>query len=204
MTEEDLNKYLDVAKIQLSDFFGIKALDINLVILESREDINKLKGHKTEPWVIGFTIENNLYILNPDKTKNLLLPEEVDYQKLITHEATHIFYENISNGEDYPIWLNEGLACYLGKQNLSNPNPTDFILIDNYFEKIDKNGFSVGCYFVYELIKDFGNNKIKRLINSFKKYNQNLTKNDFYFEFEKTYKKPFNEIKNNYLRKLGK
>jgi hypothetical protein len=91
----------------------------NIAIVETRKQINKLKDVKTEPWVVGWSDNKTVYVLDRNKyekeSNHKYNPET--YKALIKHELSHAFYNILSNGKYNPRWLCEGVAIYTSGQN---------------------------------------------------------------------------------------
>ncbi len=95
---------------QITQIFPNKIPSINILVISSVKDCNKLFGryHKTAKWITGQYNWNAITIINPrDKYRN----------KTIAHEMVHVFIWDISRNT--PNWLNEGLAQYISKSNFN-------------------------------------------------------------------------------------
>ena len=64
-----LNKFLSETEKKLSDFFGINIEKPSIFFLNSRKDIDKILGKKTEDWFSAWVKNGNIYILNKDLNK---------------------------------------------------------------------------------------------------------------------------------------
>ena len=59
------NDFLFKTEKELSVFFGININKPNIFFLDSRKDIDKVWGKKTENWFSAWAQNDNIYILNP-------------------------------------------------------------------------------------------------------------------------------------------
>lgn len=139
-----------------------------LIIVNDRKTIDKLNGHKTEEWVVGWSEGRNIFILNPknyEKESNHKYSNE-EYSRLIKHELSHSFLNLSSQHPKYklPSWFSEGIAIFTSGQNKFKKIPKKF---EKFLEFHDKGGREVyrESGFVIELlIKKFGKGKLLKLV----------------------------------------
>lgn len=127
---EELKNYIDTNILEVLDFFGLKEFDtkINIKLFgdlkEFRNAINKLTNKEVPDWLCGFSFSNDgkeyTYTLSLDNYKKTLSHENdelIDLKKLIMHEIVHACNKKYSGDYNIPLWLKEGLALYLAKQD---------------------------------------------------------------------------------------
>ncbi|MCX6744549.1 MAG: hypothetical protein NTX82_03425 [Candidatus Parcubacteria bacterium] len=153
---------------ELEKFFGVKLNSVWILLLNSRQDINAVYGKKTPDWLVGFTHQNTIFILNLKVyTKESSHKNQQDFWKTLKHEYCHLYYKKLT-GNTYPDWLNEGLASYLAKQKRPKPELREalYILGDKNRGKYDV--YKVGYFWVNLLIDKFDKKKLLKLIGSLK------------------------------------
>jgi len=97
------------------NFFGKEVGEIKVNFLYSREEFNKEKGRETEPWVVGFTKKEEVYIFSPAIFDKVSSHQKSDFEFTLRHEIAHIFTKRIY-GFFYPVWLYEGIAGFVAEQ----------------------------------------------------------------------------------------
>jgi len=183
---------------KLELFFGIKTPKYRFVYLKSREEIDRLKGYKTENWVCGFTIGKTIYILHPEVIEKTSTCKVAEISSLFKHELAHIFYVEIARGEDRPLWLNEGLALHLGEQDMQRVDRIPLQKIEHYFDSADEELYYYSFSLVKYLINVYGKNKIIQLLKSIE---PSITKKSFPKVVQRIYGKPLNRIIADYTKK---
>jgi hypothetical protein len=172
----------------LGQFFGINWAygRPNIIITESRKQIDQLKDIKTETWVVGWSSGNLIYILdrkNLEKESNHKYTKE-SYIALLKHEISHAFYSITSKGKTNPRWLCEGVAIYTSGQNKFKKPITKF---SNFLDFYDNGGGDIyyeSGFAVEILVKKYGKKKLLKLIADLGVVK---SKNDFINLFEKIY-----------------
>ena len=172
----------------LNSFFGIKWTfsKPNLVIVENRKEIDKLKNMKTERWVVGWSENKTIYILDRNnfekESSHKYITEE--YIALIKHEMSHAFFSVLSNCIQRPIWFNEGVAIYTSGQNKFKRPILKFEKFLDFYENGGKEVYSESGFAVELLVKKFGK---KKLLNLISKLDTAGNKADFSKLFKKIY-----------------
>lgn len=200
-----MDKFLQLAQEELNHFFKIKMEQPFIFFIDSRQEIDKIWGKKTEGWLTGWVKQNNIFILNPN-----IYTCESDHKNIkhfwqtLKHEHCHLYYKQLT-GINYPKWLNEGLACYLSGQIKSPPDKSEALTIFQYHQKTDWRVFKIGYFWVNLLLKRFGGKKMLMLLKSL---NFNTTQQQFCMSFYKIYgfhftKKDFELILDNNQKKGG-
>lgn len=185
---EKLEKAMARSKKELDSFFKVDLPTPPVFFLNSRKEIDSLKGRKTESWLVGWTNYGSIFILHPDVyTKESSHKNRDDFWKILKHELCHLYFSHfVKNGR--PLWLNEGLACYLSGQE--NPLPEDIFYIFRYFGCLDKDIYKVGYFWVNLLIEKFGSDKLLKLIKGLK---SPIDEKSFAAVFYKVYGLRFNK-----------
>ncbi|MGM0482871.1 MAG: hypothetical protein ACQEP6_03355 [Patescibacteria group bacterium] len=162
-------------------------------ILNSREDIDAVRGEKTERWVIGWVEGfNTLYLLNFLKIKTESSHKEGyskrEYAALIKHELSHLFFKILVKNGYRPIWLWEGVAIYTSEQNEFKTRPEKFSQFLDFYDKHKEGKRSVyyeSGFFIELLIEKFGKTKFLNFLRSLQKIKN---KKEFDSLFFKTFK----------------
>jgi hypothetical protein len=186
---------LEVIKKEFSDYFGIESPKVEIVVVPSREKFDKLRNQKTESWQVGTTIDNTAYILHPDvwKAEGFHNPEE--FPTTVKHETVHVFFRELSSGNNYPFWLNEGIAYYLCEQKRKIRDIEDPTLPSDVFKANNKSAPRVGYRMVEGLTRDFGKEKVTELIRDCK---PGISQE----EFDQTFESKFGMKPNGYYLKI--
>jgi len=176
---------------ELSYFFKFEACEPLLFLLDNRKDLDLIWGRGTEKWFVGAFKNNCIYILNPNVYERESSHKQSDFWVNLKHEYCHAYYTQITKTH-YPVWLNEGLASYLSGKKLviTDSDKEKLLNLFNYFDKVDKDVYTVGQFWVEYLINKYGQNKFLKLIKSFDaNLNSRLFSQKFYqiygFKFTK-------------------
>lgn len=192
---------------KLNDFWGINWVrnTPDIYVVESREDINKIKGMEIEDWVVGWaagsdTERKRIFLLEFDKleTESDHKKDEKKYKALIAHELCHLFVGIVSRRTPLagPMWWNEGLSVYLSGQINFRKRPNKFVGFLNSNRENPVPAYNEGGFVVELLVNKYGKEKIIELVKSLGDY-KNEGDFDKFFErvygFELSYEK-INEI----------
>lgn len=195
-TDKKLLLFFEKTKIELDRFFGFRANEPLLFLLDSREDLDIIWGRKTEPWLVGAFKNNSIYILNPLVYEKFSSHKKEEFFQNFKHEYCHSYYTQITKSI-YPIWLNEGLASYVSgkKLILTSEKKRNLLNIFNYFDKSDKDVYAVGQFWVEYLLKKHGKKKFLDLIKGFNSESniKGLDAEEFSREFYNIYGFKFNK-----------
>ena len=189
-----IERFYKEAMESLGEFYGInwKVGMPVILLLESREDIDKIKGRKTEDWVVGFTDGSKkcLFLLSPEtyeKESSHKYSEE-EYSALIKHELSHLYSRILYEGY-IPVWLVEGIAIYSSGQLSLKRRPKE---LKNFLEFFDKGGsglYEEAGFAVEVLIKQFGKEKF---LNFYKELRNIKSEEELKVLFKKNYGKDLN------------
>ena len=175
-TQKELNAIYEESFSRLPKIF----------LIGSRKDLDKIRGEKTPNWLVAWTENEDIFILNP-KVYEKESCHKGDFWKVLKHEYCHIYHRRITRNS-YPHWLTEGTACYFAKQNkelpfekealsvFSNPDPT--------------NVYNVGYFWTEILVQEFGKKKLIGFINGI---NHNTTPKIFSKLFKDHFRVPFSK-----------
>lgn len=156
----------------LNEFWGISWVENtpDVFVLDSRKDIDRIRGKKTESWVVAWASQyvKRIFVLD----RNIIGQESSwkytpeTYTALIKHELGHLFFRSVSKGRCIPLWLNEGCSGYLSGQTLLKKKPVKFEkFLESYSET--KEGLYTESGFVVELlVNKFGKEKLIHLVRS--------------------------------------
>ena len=178
---------------ELDDFFSLnwKRNKPRIFLVKDRESINKLMGQKTQDWVVGWVNNTNVFILDKDtyEKESCHKYSEKEYFSLIKHELTHVFtqvYSGISNRSIEPNWLWEGIAIYLSDQNKTKKKPNQLKEFLQHYSQDNKSSsvYKESGFAVEFLVKNFGKQKLLKLIKSLKNIN---SKEKFAKKFKEIY-----------------
>lgn len=190
---KELLSILKKTNKELNEFFDMNLKIPSVFFIQSRKQFNELWKMETEDWMVGFADGANIFILDPAVyTKESSHKDINNFYKTLNHEYAHIAIRKYC-GHNRPKWLNEGLACYLAKQEKSVPPKENLLKIFDYHQKSDSEIYGIGYFWVKFLIENFGKEKILELLKNInyktgeknfaesfcKIYGFNYSKNDF-------------------------
>ncbi len=179
--------YYDALK-KFNSFYGLKFGKgvIEIIIVKDRKTIDMLKGKKTERWLVGWANGTSVYVIdrkNYEKDSSHKYSDE-RYSALIMHEMAHIFLKFFANSSYKPIWIDEGMSIYLSGQNRFKKKPKKFEGFLGCYDKLEENVYNEAGFFIEYLVKNFGKNKLLKLIKNLKEVN---SKEKFEKLFKQTY-----------------
>jgi len=197
----NLQDVCSIAHKELDEFFGINWVRNlpRLIIVNDRKTIDGLFGKKTEAWTIGWSENNNIYVLDKNKFSEESDHKEYtddEYAVLVKHEMSHSFSKILAKGEVKPKWLWEGIAVYTSGENKARIRPTEFKQFLDFFDEGGKGVYVEAGFAIQLLVEKFGKQKILDLIKISSTF---TTRDDFNlafnssFDFEPTYEE-FNRL----------
>ena len=144
-----------------------------IMVVNDRKTIDALKGEKTESWLVGWTNRrNDLFVLNlknfSKESRHRYSKEQ--YRALIKHELSHLFIHALAqdNHRYRPIWLHEGIAVYTAGQTKFKKKPLKFHEFLKFYSRSSSGVYQEAGFFIELLVKNFGKNKLLRLVKSLK------------------------------------
>jgi hypothetical protein len=173
---KEINKDLEieVGKImdELNDFFGLDWVENvpKIYFLDSRKLINEVRNHKTEDWLVGWSDNKTVYLLDQDKFETESdhgKIEDKKYSALIKHELCHAF-QTASGYFWKPNWLREGLCHYVSGQIEFEKNPKLFKYFLDFYEKTGAEVHWESGWVVKLLVDKFGKEKLMELFKEAK------------------------------------
>jgi len=138
-----------------------------IYVIDNRETINFLKDHETPKWLVGWSMDRNVYILDKDAfaTDSDHNYSESDYNMLIKHELAHAFFKVITGGKSQPNWLWEGVSILAAGQANIWKKPVVFrSFLDN------KDIYAEAGYALLLIVNKFGREILIKLLKSYKTY----------------------------------
>jgi hypothetical protein len=178
---------------ELDDFFGLnwKRNKPKIFLVKDRESINKLMGMKTQDWIVGWANNQDVFVLDKDtyEKESCHTYSDDEYFRLIKHELAHVFtrvYSGIFNKSIEPDWLWEGVAIYLSDQNKTKKKPNQLNEFLQHYSQDNKNSsvYKESGFAIEFLVKNFGKQKLLKLIKSLKEINY---KDKFAKKFKEIY-----------------
>lgn len=187
---------------ELNSFYNLnwKHYLPQVIILESREEINNFYGKETEDWIIAFADKKIIFMLDRKKYKKESSHKysKEEYYKTLKHELGHLFFGAISYENDNPAWLNEGTQYFVSNQ-IGSKRP--FVKFSNFIDHYDTWGKSVyeeSGFAVKILVEKFGKQKLLELIKGLREIH---SEKEFNSLFKKIYKFDLNYRNMNKLLK---
>ena len=168
-----LKEHLEQSHQKLCQFFNLdwKENKPGLILIEDRHSIDILQGAKTEGWIIGFYIGNDIFVLDYEKfgkesSHRHYTPEK--YRCLIKHELAHLFIRSIAN-TNKPVWLNEGVCVYVsGQLKHRKEIPEKLSTFLDYYDHSGSSVYGEAGFFVEVLVNKFGKEKLIELLKLMK------------------------------------
>jgi len=188
-----LEKIYNKSMKELDDFFGLnwKRNKPKIFLVKDRESINKLMGEKTQDWIVGWANNQDVFVLDKDtyEKESCHTYSDDEYFRLIKHELAHVFtqvYSGIFNKSIEPDWLWEGVAIYLSDQNKTKKKPNQLKEFLQHYSQDNKNSnvYKESGFAIEFLVKNFGKQKLLKLIKSLKEIN---SKDKFTKKFKEIY-----------------
>jgi hypothetical protein len=171
ITDDQLvGKAFQDGMMELNEFWGVNWVTNlpDLFIVDTRNEIDQIKGVATSRDLVGWSKNRNIFLLNyrnlETESSYLLTPEQ--YSALIKHELNHSFFGIASGNANAPLWLSEGISIFLSGQTSNGQwkRPTDFEgFIDSEGEN-KRYAYAEGGFVVELLINKFGKEKIIQLV----------------------------------------
>lgn len=193
------NKFLeDIYKKsmkELIEFYKVNWIHSvpKIFVVNSRKEINQLRGKNEGDWVVGWTNgQNIIFVLNYLKMKTESSHKKgytkERYGALIKHELSHLFSNILAKDGYRPAWLWEGLASHTSGQDKFKIPPKKFSQFLSFYEKyqVGKNNvYYESGFFIGMLVEKFGKQKFLNFLKSLPKIKN---KKEFDILFFKTYK----------------
>jgi hypothetical protein len=189
---------------KFNNFFNLKVPygKLSIFIVNNRKDIDLLRNQKTESWVIGWSWDKSIFLLNRKnyEKESSHKYSDKEYSQLILHEMVHFFHDNlVERSSRHAAWLNEGIAIFLSGQNTVKKKPVKFKEFLSFYSSYGKGIYLESGFFIEFLFKNFGKAKLIRLLKETAKCRK---KKEFYNQFKKIYgfDLNYNEINKRYKK----
>ena len=185
---KEIERFFWKTKKEFDKFFDLDVYPREILLIDSRKDMNKIKKRKTADWEIGGYANNAIFILKPEKFEKESSHKKQDFWPTLKHEIVHLYY-GIITGTSKPYWLNEGLAVYLAKQRRT-ATPENVVNVIKSFDTFDKNDYGSSGRLVELLMKRYGKDKMLTLLRTI---DSKIKKQEFSRSFKKIYGFELNE-----------
>jgi hypothetical protein len=99
---------------KMEAFYRIKPnFSVNIIIVESADEFKSYSQSQLPDWTgAAYLITQDVILLKTPTSKNL------NFKRDFLHELSHFFFHKKFNGENIPLWYNEGLAEYLSGKSI--------------------------------------------------------------------------------------
>jgi hypothetical protein len=193
LIDKKLQLFMKGVKKEFDVFFNFKIKDPSLYFVASRKDFDVIVGRKTENWLVAIARANSIYILDRKIFAKESNHKKEEFWLTLKHEYSHIYYSQITKSH-FPIWLNEGLASHLSGKKIivKEKDQVQLLNVFDYYKKGGKDVYTVSQYWVEFLLKEYGYEKLIKLIKSLD-IKAELSSNYFNQQFYKIYGFRFNK-----------
>lgn len=167
-------------------FWGIDVPIIKIKLVYTREVFDKEWGSKTDRWLCAMANKNRIVMFAPSVFEQLTDYKLSYYVPTLSHEINHTFYETLVNACK-PIWLMEGLAMLVAKENRHWHGKIDLSYLFYTYRNKDMSGETAKRFYrnSYLMTKKLTRTKGKKEIMKFlKKYKQHPNAHT-YMQFKK-------------------
>jgi len=191
-----VSKFLAECKTELDGWFGIDLPMPELMILQSVGDVAAIWDRKINDdlpleWV---DLERHkLYILHPVEALKIRKKTPYNFYTLLKHEYVHLYWHALVKS-NLPMWMNEGLACYLAGQKLKLYDKNLILKIMDYFDHKNSrsyDAYAVGYVSVKYLIESYGKRGFLLFLKKLSKLPSKITRKIDKKEFEQLFQKHF-------------
>ncbi|MEI6267114.1 MAG: hypothetical protein WCP14_04480 [bacterium] len=148
---------------EVAEFYGIPEIKVVVYEIRSREEYDEIKGGKTEDWMVGFTIGKTVFILKKDMFETDSCHPASDFEHVLKHEISHIYFRKLTSGGS-PVWLNEGVACYIAKQNKPPVKTITVKDLEKYHNKGGRGVYDIGRFMVDKIVEQSGEKGLFEII----------------------------------------
>jgi hypothetical protein len=191
------DKTIKRALNQVLSFFNKGNISFKIVFLKKRSELNKIRGYKTKRWEVGgYYGDSTIFIFDKNVFDKVSDHPKKYYYSTLVHEIAHVYTEKILKFV-YPIWLTEGIAYIIARQDKEITKYHKKDLKKAYSEKDweRETYYTSSCIFTKYLLEKFGKEKLIRLMGSLKIHEKRA---DFYKKFMKIFGEEFNKIYRKY------
>ncbi len=208
--DNDLINIFEKAYAKNTSIFKKSPQKFKIIICDNEADFKKECRYYYQKWATATVLRNkNLVARSPEFVIRIGRWEQKDYQNLINHEMSHVFWQDFYHSSK-PVWLSEGLACYIGnnfifsKNELSkiiknykvNYSILDYLYLKRNFKKGHLPRYPVWANFARYLIQQ---NSTSKLINSMEIYSKKPNKSNYNKKFKNVFGKTDKQLFNEFL-----
>lgn len=178
-------------------FWGTQPNKFRIILCDTEEELKKEARYKYVKWGTAYYTEDSVISRSPESIEKIGLWRKRDFENIITHEMSHVFWRYFCNSSRSAHWLREGVACYLGnnfpvtnkslKEILKKYQVSSNILIYWYSKK--KISGHIPFYPVWQKFTEYMIDKYskQKLLDLMKIYSKNPVKRRFQINFQKVY-----------------
>jgi len=162
-----VSEFLAQCKKELDGWFGIDLPMPELMVLKSAQDVAEIWDSplgENLPMAWADVERDKLYVLQMEEVAKLQPRISYDFWTLLKHEYAHFYWYALTRTH-LPIWMDEGLACYLAGEKLALRNKELVLNIREYFNKKTFDTYAVGYVGVKYLIEKFGKDKFVEFLS---------------------------------------
>lgn len=153
---------------------------LKLFLLSSRKNLDLKMKQRTPEWLAAYSFNGSIYILSPESFEAESTHKKAEFKKILTHELTHIFIEQINKNS--LRCLDEGLALNLSKQTKNNTISKDnwLYFMENHLTKngllnnfSEREGYKISYWVVKYYLDKYSKDKILELLKLGSKFHIN-------------------------------
>lgn len=108
LIDQNLNKMVEFYNIEMN-------FPVTIIIVESSDDFKLFSQSSLPDWTGAAYLTSHDIILLKNQT---LVNSKLNFEKDFRHELSHLFFQKKFQGENIPLWYNEGLAEYLSGESI--------------------------------------------------------------------------------------
>jgi len=206
--KEEITKRINLAYKLVNCFFDQKIPEIDINIINSRNEFDILNGRKTYKWEVGYTfLKNNkvnIVIFNPESFEKYTTHKKDEFESILIHELTHAYTGYVLKFF-YPKWLHEGLVGYLAEQyknsNIKSEDVIELSKIHSLEDWSKTNKYSESFLFTKFLFDEFGKEK---MINFMKNLGWKISPEDFVDSFKKYFNKDITSLFDKWVKTIDR
>lgn len=192
---------LHIYESMIQNFFDVEDISINIRVINTRKEFEKIVDRKTSNWVVGTTKFNNIYVLKKMAIEKESSHKKEEFIQILKHEICHSYINKLN-----PLCaksIEEGFCLNMAEQNkediIKKENydlffgPSNMYAFMNSEEFAQKQGYQLSYMIVRNIINNFSRQQIISLImisrkdSNWKKEIEKITGKEF-LEYEKTLK----------------
>ncbi len=174
MTSSNYESGLEPYHQKLLEMFELNnAPKYNIYLIQTRAEFDKLAEQKTENWMTGFTKDNTIFIIDPNKFEQLSCHPKSSFMSTLKHEISHIFYRQVIKS-GLPNWLDEGFAVLNSEQNFPRADSISIDKLRQYHTGFDGEIYGIGASALLTIQKNGKKHELLKFLKT------NWTEDSFY------------------------